>query len=115
FPPTSPSVGCPFGQRTFAGATRNGRDAPRAVTQPTATRRLGFTLRPRPTTAVHPVGRILAGVGLLGSAGCDRVVGENLLDPLERLLGGRLRCHPALNDIHPPLAPSVLVRDLRVS
>src|ERR1700680_1357377 len=31
FPPTSPSVGCPFGQRTFAGATRNGRDAPRSV------------------------------------------------------------------------------------
>ena len=28
FPPTSPSVGCRFGQRTFAGATRNGRDAP---------------------------------------------------------------------------------------
>ena len=27
-PPTSPSVGCRFGQRTFAGATRNGRDAP---------------------------------------------------------------------------------------
>ncbi len=27
-PPTGPSVGCRFGQGTFAGATRNGQDAP---------------------------------------------------------------------------------------
>src|SRR5690348_6531572 len=52
---------------------------------------------------------------LLFSAGRDRVFGENLLDPLERLLGGSLRCHAALDDVHPALAPGVLARDLRVS
>ena len=31
FLPTSLSVGCRFGQRTFAGATRNGKDAPKAA------------------------------------------------------------------------------------
>jgi hypothetical protein len=31
FPPTSPSVGRGFGQRTFAGTHGNGRDAPKAA------------------------------------------------------------------------------------
>src|SRR6266568_2283006 len=30
-PPTGPSVGCRFGQRTFAWAARNGQDAPAAA------------------------------------------------------------------------------------
>jgi hypothetical protein len=34
FPPTSPSVGCPFRQETFAGAAHNGQDAPKPTLHP---------------------------------------------------------------------------------
>src|SRR5215472_12676178 len=45
----------------------------------------------------------------------DRVFRENFLDSLEGFLGRRLRRHAALDDIHPTLAPCVLVLQLRIS
>src|ERR1700682_906857 len=44
--------------------------------------------------------------------GRDRIFREDLLDPLESLLGGGLGCHAALHDIGPPDAPDMLVADL---
>ena len=46
FVPTSPSVGCAFGQETFAGVRSNGRDAPIG-----AVRRTSRTHRPAATSA----------------------------------------------------------------
>src|ERR1700675_851354 len=39
----------------------------------------------------------------------DRIFREYLLDPLERLLRGRLRRHPVLEDVRPSGAKNVLV------
>ena len=44
FPPTSPSVGYRFGERTFEGATCNGQDAPTPVVPETSIVRLQSTL-----------------------------------------------------------------------
>jgi hypothetical protein len=54
FPPTSLSVGCRFGQRTFAGATRNGKDASYSVTVPAlAPERGSSTSKPRSPRGRH--------------------------------------------------------------
>src|SRR6266481_9082423 len=44
----------------------------------------------------------------------DRVFREDLLDPLEGLLGSRLRRHPAGHDIDPARTPGVLVLNLGI-
>src|SRR5215469_6948869 len=44
----------------------------------------------------------------------DRVFREELFDPLERLLCGRLRRHPFFHNIDPANSPNVLVLDLGV-
>jgi hypothetical protein len=46
FPSTSPGVGCPFGQETFAGATGNDGDAPKATVRHERNRRR------RPTSVI---------------------------------------------------------------
>src|SRR5262249_24505149 len=46
--------------------------------------------------------------------GRDRVFGEDLLDPLRRLLGGLLGLHAALHDVGPADAPDMLVADLGI-
>src|SRR2546421_2277328 len=45
--------------------------------------------------------------------GGNRVFGEDLRDPLERLLRGRLRRQAVLDDVHPALHKGMLVLDLR--
>ena len=55
FPPTSLSVGCRFGQRTFAGATRNGKDAPKAAICTRWIELGGSILSGRSWPRAHPV------------------------------------------------------------
>src|SRR5258707_3761949 len=45
----------------------------------------------------------------------DRIFREDLLDPLDRLLGCGLGSHAALHDIGPPDAPHMLLPELSIS
>src|SRR5438132_10321316 len=48
------------------------------------------------------------------STHCDRIFREDLLDPLEGLVRGGLRCHATSHDVDPADRPDMLVLDLRV-
>src|SRR5262245_25297231 len=49
-----------------------------------------------------------------GSALCDRVFRENLLDPFERLVRGGLRRYPVLHDCDPRAGEDTLVLDISI-
>src|SRR6516164_6108867 len=49
------------------------------------------------------------------SGRCDRVICEDLLDPLEGFVDGILRFRPLLHDLGPRGLPHVLALDLRYS
>jgi len=72
-PPTGPSVGCRFGQGTFAGATRNGQYAPFPDRRRAAKREF------RPLSAARIVGRLgLEAIDHLGDAAGRVPVGHFL-------------------------------------